>query len=91
MQAEYGPTFEFDGAPVGMFSDGVAPQSDGLFRYTPLRSVGHLKMQASLKQSGAARCSYRTSDSVVFFTATECPKYGVLSLVAFEVRSTNAL
>ena len=91
MKEQFGPQFEFGGAPVGMFSDGVAPQSDGLYRYMPLRSAGHLNMQQSLKQSGAARCSYRTSDSVVLFTAKECPEYGVLSLVGFEVRSSNAL
>ena len=33
----YGPEFKFSGEPVGLFEDGVCPNSDGLFRYEPYR------------------------------------------------------
>jgi len=83
----YGPEFEFSGEPVGLFEDGVCPNSDGLFRYEPYRGPGHLHMQELLRKSGTAQCHYVHAGEKVSFVVIGCPEHGVLHLSSFSVVS----
>lgn len=76
-------SFDFCGQPVGCFDDGVAPQTDGLYRYQPFRGPGHLRMQQQLNAGGTATCHYQDAGSKVSFVVRACPEYGVLDLCAF--------
>ena len=83
----YGPEFEFAGDPVGLFEDGICPDSEGLFRYEPYRGPGHLRMQEQLRKSGSAPCSYVHAGKRISFIVIDCPEYGVLNLSSFLVVS----
>jgi len=84
----YGPEFEFSGEPVGLFTDGINPNAEGLFRYEPYRGPGHLHMQEQLRKSGSAWCSYVLAGKKTSFVVVGCPAYGVLSLSSFSTVSS---
>jgi hypothetical protein len=77
--------FMFEGMPVGIFMEAEWPREDGRYRYMPYRGLGHYRMQTRRREKGSARCYFDDGRERVCFTVADCPEYGVLVLVDFEV------
>jgi hypothetical protein len=80
--------FEFDGDHVGCFEgiDGY-PTTPGKYRYMPFRGPGHYEMREACARRGSARCSYRTAEGVVEFTARPANEYGALEISDIAARA----
>jgi hypothetical protein len=77
-------TIIFDGGAVGAFQTWRWPQSDGIYKYMPFRSVNHLRMGERIREAGLARCYYERNGRKTFFSVVGRPKYGHLQLADFE-------
>jgi len=83
--------FEYNGMPVGYFTDSVAyPGAPGPYKYMPYRDPGHYNLQAELRRSGSARCTYVGPEGRVSIIVRGCPEYRVRSLTAFPVAKPDA-
>lgn len=81
------PGFMFEGMPVGIFLESEWPRHGGRYRYMPYRGLGHYQMQTQRREKGNARCYYDVGSERVSFTVADCPEYGILVLVDFEVEA----
>jgi hypothetical protein len=75
----------FKGMRVGFFLEAEKPRHNGRYRYMPYRGPGHYQMQMQRREKGSARCYYDVGSKRVSFTVADCPEYGILVLVDFEV------
>ncbi len=73
----------FGGMPVGAFSAGVRPRSDGQYSYTPFRSAGHYEMGLQRRAGLKPRCYYELDGVRVLFTVRGCPPPGILDVHDF--------
>jgi hypothetical protein len=74
-----GLEFAFKGSPAGIL-EGSAPSAPGRYRYTPLRSPGHLSMQQEIATHGSARCDLMVPGAHTTFVVTAVPEKGVLEI-----------
>ena len=77
----------FNGMLVGSLEE--MPRSPGRYRYEPYRGLGHYEMQMLRRSGGSPRCCYDAGDERVSFTIHDCPEYGVLELIDFEISPRN--
>lgn len=85
----YGPEFEFEGLPVGLFKAGQFPSTPGNFPYEPFRGPGHYEMSTALRDGRTPRCSYTDKDQRISFSVLACPQYGILALDHFEMQQDD--
>ena len=66
---------------IGYFEDQL-PSSPGLYRYTPYRGPGHLRLVQALASTGPQRCYYILKGEPHYFIAERISSLHVLEVSA---------